>query len=173
MESYYEKLLESGVKLSSCVMSHNAYWSYFMGLQERYPDVCINTFGGSISYLNSAIRNYPNDYCYDKYDLFLLASSDLFDEDHLEKLEKIAIKMSENNKRITVGYSYIVENQGCSSYNLKSYLNGIKDFKKEGQLERYAIDSIQMIDLMAEVHMKLNNKIDNEETLKLGLDLNK
>jgi len=171
--NYYESVLDKGIKLNSCVMVHNAYWSYFRKLDSHYSEVAIHTFGGDKFYFDSAVRNYPETYRYENYDLFLLSSNDYFAENSLEELKQLAMKMSEN-KRITIGYDYPVENQGCNSYVIESYFNGIKDFSIEGKLEKYVINSIQTINLMAEKHMELisKNKQECDDNLSLELNLN-
>lgn len=170
--NYYENLLKRGINLNSCVMIHNAYWSYFMELNSCYPNAIVHTFGRSIYHLASQIRKYPNDYSYEMYDLFLLSSNGGYDEDDLEELEQLAEKIS-TNKRVTFGYYYPVAQQGCCSYKIESYFMGTKDFNNEGVLERPAIDAIQMINIMAEQHMKLmeNNyqKVDGNGNMELRL----
>lgn len=171
-KKYYESLLQQGIKLNSCVMVHNAYWSYFTGLNSHYRDVNIHTFGGELFYLHSKVRKYPNEYSYTMYDMFLLASNSYFDNYSLEELEQLAEKMSEN-KRITLGYSYPVAHQGSCSYIIESYFNGIKDFSDTGVLEKLVIASIQMIDNMAKKHMELmrehNQEQDGNNSLELKL----
>lgn len=172
--NYYESLLQRGINLNSCIMVHNAYWSYFTELNFRYPNVSIHTFGRGLYYLDSQVRKYPNDYCYEIYDLFLLSSNGGYDESDLEELEELAEKMS-INKRITFGYYYPVAHQGCCSYIIESYFNGNKNFSDSGVLEKHIYDSFQMINLMAEKHMELISKENNEEREKnenLKLDLN-
>ena len=168
-ENYYLNLLESGEKLNACIMSHNAYWSYFMSLHERYPDVAIHTFPSHPSSLSSIMRRYPDDYSYENYELFVLASSELFSDYALEELRAIAIEVSKK-KRTTIGYSYVVRNQGYSSYILESYNNGGRDFESKGDLEELVYDSVQMADLMAEQHMKLINSKNLVEEKKLELE---
>ena len=76
-------------------------------------------------------------------------------------------------KRITLGYSYHVDNQDNSSYIAESYLNGIKDFIIEGDLEKLMSDSGQMINIIAKIHMNLEQNKNYSNEQKRWLNRNK
>ena len=168
VENYYQNLLESGEKLNACIMAHNAYWSYFMYLHECYPDVAIHTFPQRPSTLSSIVRRYPDDYSYESYELFVLSSSEIFSDCSLKELRAIAEEVSKN-KRVTIGYSYIVPNQRYSSYILESYNNGEMDFNNQGDLEEQVTASVQMINIVSGKHVELekSNVLVDEKKLEL------
>lgn len=169
VENYYLNLLESGEKLNACIMSHNAYWSYFMSLNERYPDVSIHTFPSHVSGFTSRVHRYPDEYSYDTYDLFVLAASDCYSEYPLKELRAIAEEVSKK-KRVTIGYAYVVKNQGHSSYIVESYNNGEMDYSDKGDLEKFVYDSVQMVDIMSKAHKKLESSNNLIEGKRLELN---
>lgn len=183
---YYEGLLQEGVRFSSCTMG-DASFTYFNNLQSKYPDVYNDLLPANLDYLQYLV-NFMNFiktnlkekfYIWEfdrKYDIFVLSTQkESYKEQYQKELAKIAQMISEENqKRITIGYSFMAYFQNWDSYIVKSYNNGVNDYSDEGTLLSEDWNrTIYMLNLLSKKHLELLEKnvdnISSEEILRLNL----
>lgn len=98
-----EQLEKKDRNLKILFMSHNAYWSYLQGIDMRYENCSTDVIGRGTAYIGLCNVDLKD------YDLIIYYSSTFYEEDELEEIKKIATQISSNaNKRVTIGYSYII-----------------------------------------------------------------
>lgn len=103
-ENYLVKRLECGINTKILLFSHNSLWHYLQQFIGKYENFKIDVFGSRVGYMK-----IHNEYVLDDCDFIIFDSLDYYDEDELNELKDIALKVSDDtNKRVSIGYSYIV-----------------------------------------------------------------
>lgn len=160
-ENYLVNELDKGRNIKIMFVSHNAYWSNLTIINNRYKN-CKVDISGECTFFGWNRQ-------LDNYDLIFFYSSSFFDEEDLKKLEQIASKISEEeNKRVTVGYSYIipidkrkVENMS-EEIKIVSFKNSIKN-EEDIPIDRYSSTPL----ILAELLLKTADELDNQKTKKM------
>lgn len=101
------------------------------------------------------------------YDLILFYSSEGYKENELLYLKNLAYQISNNNnKRVTIGYSYILPKDKRIYENIPEEIKLIS-FKDSNELEEitYDIEYFNTLDL-AILALTKHNELENTKTLK-------
>ena len=159
---YLTMQLDNGNILKVLLLSHNAYWTELQGLSDYYKNLELKVNGESTTYLEM----YKNQLEID-YDLILFYSSEQYQEDELLYLKELAFQISnDNNKRVTIGYSYILpkDKRICEDILEEIKLISFKDYI-EHEETTYGIEYFNTLDL-ATLALNEHNELENVKTLK-------
>ena len=106
MENYLLNELQNGRELKILFLSHNSYWYQLLRYKDHFEKCDVKTFGDGLFYLKTDKREI------DDCDIIVYYSSKFFDEEAYNSLKEFALNISnKNNKRVTIGYSAIVQYQ--------------------------------------------------------------
>ncbi len=102
-KNYLQDELNNGRKIKTLLMSHNAFWTPVIILRDKYENYHVDIHGGNLSYLNNLSTTDK------EYDFIILFSSDYYDDETYLKLKTMAKSISKKeNKRVSIGYSYMI-----------------------------------------------------------------
>lgn len=102
IENYLINELENERKLNIMFISHNAYWYNLQQLEKKYENCQVDISGCC------AFKSWNKDKG-ENSDLIFYYSDGYFDENDLEYLEQKISRISQNeNKRVSLGYSYLI-----------------------------------------------------------------
>lgn len=133
--------LENGRKLDILLISERKYFMNLIGLHKIYPNLNVRVLE-KIDNIENKLGEMDN------IDIIINYSSEKENLADLSKLEELALKCSsENNKRVTIGYSYIdYYNFGLDNIIFTSYkekVDVIKQFEIDNDYTPY--DLLQII----------------------------
>ena len=104
---YLIKKLEEGKNLNIALFSHNAYWPAIEKLDNHFENCNVIVFGQAIHNVKRADIDIRNQF--DNSDIIAFYSSDFYNEGKISELKDMAAKISdEKEKRVSIGYSYLV-----------------------------------------------------------------
>ncbi len=102
--SYIRNQLESGREIKVLFMSHNSYWPELQQLSSRYKNCHVEICGDGLLYLKQK-KSEEIENC----DFILFYSSHFYSENDLNGMKEIAFRISQSqNKRVSIGYSYVI-----------------------------------------------------------------
>lgn len=156
--NYLADILEKSINLKVLLLSHNAYWNELQKVALYYRNFKLTENGGSTSYLDINDQNKMD------YDLILFYSSEKYQENESVKLKEIAMKISEeNNKRVTVGYSYILpaEERTIADINEEVLLYSVKNGQEQIQ-KSDGIEYLNTLDLLT-LTLTFHNELENQK----------
>ncbi len=106
LENYLLNELQNGRELKILFLSHNSYWYQLLRYKDHFEKCDVKAFGDGLFYLKIDKREI------DDCDIIVYYSSKFFDEEAYNSLKEFALNISnKNNKRVTIGYSAIVQYQ--------------------------------------------------------------
>ena len=159
---YLKKQLDNENNLKVLLLSHNAFWTELQKLSHYYKNFELTVNGGSTLYLEMYKERLNND-----YDLILFYSSEGYQENELLYLKNLAYQISnDNNKRVTIGYSYILPKDKRIYENIPEEIKLIS-FKDSSELEEitYGIEYFNTLDLTT-LALTKHKELENTKTLK-------
>lgn len=160
-DNYFIKRLQEGMDTRVMLMAHNAYWYQLQKFQDIYNNFKVDVFGSGTAYARIRKEDVPKD-C----DFIILDGSDFYKDDEYIETKKMALKISEeNNKRVSIGYVYIIPIDKRIDYNIDSEIK-IASFKN-GEIveETISISSYDLLTL-ADIIVKKHKVLENQTILK-------
>ena len=157
---YLINQLESGRTIDCLYMMHNAYQSRFSVLNKRYDNSKFECIGSSVSYLKVRCRT---GYVIQNHDFIMLYGDTRYRDYEFNEMKNIAKKISEeNNKRVSVGYSYIIpaderKQNGISEEIKFVSFNDGDEYEEILQPSTYH-DPIELASLVIQKHDLLENQ---------------
>ncbi len=160
-ENYLVNELEKGRKLNIMFISHNAYWFNLQQLEKRYENCKVDISGCC------AFKTWNKDKG-ENSDLIFYYSSGYFDRDDLDYLEQKASTISKReNKRVSLGYSYIIPIEERTDENISEEMK-IISYKEDIRDEiTVNIDSLSNPLSLAEIILQTCDELDNQKTKKI------
>lgn len=105
MDDHLISTLKEGRNLNISLLSHNAYWPEIQKLNNHFKNCNVMVFGGSTTYIKLANEKRHNEI--KNSDLFILYSSEFYNEEELAELKDIAFTIAnDKEKRVSIGYLY-------------------------------------------------------------------
>ncbi len=168
-EDYFVEQLKNNRNFKVCYMIHNAYWPFFIELNDRFSCCRIDFFGSGVAYLE--IANHSNFYKkpQNDYDIIILEAntSNEFYEDNIEYLKAWSKTISSiEKKRVTIGYTRFLPKEKRTEGNTKE-LN-IISYNSESECDyedKVLISSsystfneVDLLNFVAEKHDSLNGR---------------
>lgn len=157
-DNHLIKRLEEGKNTQVMLVAHNAYWCQLEKFKRRYNNFKICVFGSGTAYARMRKNDIPKD-C----DFIILDGSDLYRDDEFCETKKMAMRMSEeSNKRVSMGYVYVIPMDKrsnpniCSEIKIASFKNG--DFYEE-TIPVSSYDLLILADMIVKTHNELENQI--------------
>ena len=162
MDNYFiNELQDKNKSLNILWMSYESYTENVRYINNMYNNCNIDIYGDSIFYAKNKLdcNIYEQD-----YDLIMFYSSILFRNDELEMIEEIAKSISiYRNKKVTIGYSYIVpkeERKNCNysdEIKIVSFYNYNRTEENIGFKNKF-FNTINLMDVTLEKHNSTNIK---------------
>lgn len=157
-DNNFIKRLREGINTRVMLMAHNAYWCQLQKFEKIYNNFKVDVFGSGTAYARMRKEDIPKD-C----DFIILDGSDFYRDDEYIETKKMAIKISEeNNKRISIGYVYIIpidERQDPSVFGeirIASFKNG--DIVEEiAPISDH--DLLTLADMIVKTHKALEDQV--------------
>ena len=102
--NYLINELESGKQIKILCMCHNGYCSQLEKINRRYGNCEMDFIQSGLSLKNvHEMCDLPDD-----YDYLLFYSDELFNQKDYDEMKDIAFQISNNGKRVSIGYSYMI-----------------------------------------------------------------
>ena len=153
--NYIVHRLRDGKNVKIVFMSHNAYWTQLLKLDDIYENCSVDVFGGGTEYIRtSCLSNHVLDDC----DFIILYSLDFYSSDELDYMKQIASKISsEKNKRVSIGYSYVIPIEQRTNRNIcdEIKLVSIKDgneYETTNYAPTYFNSPMQLVNMVVKTH---------------------
>lgn len=160
-ENYLINELENGRNLKIMFISHNAYWFNLQQLEKRYENCQVDISG------RCTFKAWNKDKGKNS-NLIFYYSSDYFDKSDLDYLEQKAFAISkEQNKRVSLGYSYIIPLEERTDKSISEEMKIISyndDIRDEITV---SIDNLSNPLNLAEIILKTSDELDNQKTKKM------
>lgn len=158
---YFLEELKNNRDLKVMFISHNSYWADLIKFANKYPHFKLDAYGESGFYYHE--QNLKN------YDLFFHYSSGYYNQDDLLYLEEKAFRISnDENKRVSIGYSYMIPMNERKYENISEEMK-IVSFKDSIRIEetipieRYNSSPLILVNQL----LLTADELDNQKVKKL------
>lgn len=160
-DNNFIKRLQEGMNTRLILMTHNAYWCQLQKFEKIYNNFKVDVFGSGTAYARMRKEDVPKD-C----DFIILDGSDFYRDNEYIEIKKMAIKISEeNNKRVSIGYVYIIPIDKRLDSNMHSEIK-IASFKNGDTVEETIPISNHNLLILADMIVKTHKTLENQIVLK-------